>query len=258
MTRAPRENAFDPQCAADALLAARRSGAPLAALPPQGRPTNAAEAYAIQALVAKNLGPVVAWKVGAPSADATPARAPIHVASVYENVSTLKASLFRVVGLEAEIAFRLARDLAVRERVWTRAENLDAVGSVHPVFETLDTRFAAVGALDPLSHLSDQGSHGALIVGPAAAKWRGLDFAHEKVALDIDGERRVDAIGGNSAGDPVRLLEWLANDGARDFGGLKAGQIVTTGSCTGTIFVRPGARAKATFGHLGEIALAIV
>lgn len=258
MTDTSAETAFDPQCAADALLAARKSGAALDALPPQGHPARPAEAYAIQALVARNLGPVVGWKVGAPAPDATPTRAPIHKESVFENAAGLKASLFRVVGLEAEIAFRFARDLPAGDRRWTRAEILDAVGSVHPVFETLDTRFAAVGAVDPLSHLADQGNHGALIVGPAATNWRSLDFAREPVALDIDGARRVEQIGGNSAGDPVSLLEWLANEGARDFGGLKAGQIVTTGSCSGTIFVRPGARARATFGHLGEIELAIV
>ena len=259
MTESSREeSAFDPHLAVEALLAARKSRAALEDLPARGRPKSPEQAYAIQDAVARNLGPVVAWKVGAPSPVATPARAPIHAASVFENISTLRADMFRVVGIEAEIAFRFARDLPTGTRRWTRAEVLDAVGSVHPVFEICDTRFAVFGSCDPLVHLADQGNHGALIVGPAVANWRSLDLAREPVAMDIDGERKFEAIGGNSAGDPVRLLEWLANEGAASLGGLRAGQTVTTGSCTGTIFLHAGQGASARFGNLGAIQLAIV
>jgi 2-keto-4-pentenoate hydratase len=44
---------------------------------------------------------------------------------------------------------------------------------------------------------------------------------------------------------------WLANHLAERCGGLKAGQIVTTGSCTGLPFAKPGDRAIVTFEHLG-------
>ena len=56
---------------------------------------------------------------------------------------------------------------------------------------------------------------------------------------------------GNPAGDPLRLLTWLANEGARSLGGLRAGQWVTTGSCTGTVLVAPGARVMAKLGGIG-------
>jgi 2-keto-4-pentenoate hydratase len=77
------------------------------------------------------------------------------------------------------------------------------------------------------------------------------------VTLVINGKRVCDTIGGNSAVDPVRLLVWLANIGSRSFGGLHAGQFVTTGSCTGTIFVESAAQVTIDFQGLGAMTLAI-
>lgn len=259
MTQAhPAPSLFDAAPAVEALLSARRTGQPLAALPEEARPATQAEAYAIQDEVARRIGPVTAWKVGAATPDAVPFRAPINRQTVFIGASELPVAGFRLMGIEAEIVFRFARDLPPRERAWTREEVLAAVGSVHPAFEICDTRFQGMGMLDPLSHMADQMNHGALIVGPAAADWRSLDPVRQPVTLDIDGRRVVETIGGNSAGDPVRLLEWLANQGARSFGGLHAGDVVTTGSCTGTIFLQAGSRSVATFPGLGTIELALV
>ena len=243
--------------AAAALVAARQSRRPLDALPAAARPADTAEAYAIQTEVARRLGPVTAWKVGAAGPDAEPSCAPINAATLFFDVQRLPADLFHVIGIEAEIVYRLGRDLPARERPWTRGEVLEAVASVHPAFEICDTRFVAYGSLDPLSHLADQANHGALVVGPAAADWRAIDPVRQPLTLDIDGTRVIDVVGGNAAGDPVRLLAWLANVGARPFGGLHAGDTVTTGSCTGTIFISRGSRAVAGFPGLGGIELAI-
>jgi 2-keto-4-pentenoate hydratase len=243
--------------AADALIAARRSRHLLDALPQSARPTDKAEVYVIQNEVARRSGPVTAWKVGASSPDAEPSCAPINADTLFFDVERLPADMFNVIGLEVEIVYRLKRDLPAREDPWIREEVLDVIASIHPGFEICDTRFVTYRSQDPLSHLADQANHGALIVGPAAANWRAIDPVRQPLTLDIDGERRIDVVGGNSAGDPVRLLAWLANVGAAPFGGLHAGDTVTTGSCTGTIFIKPGSRAVATFPGLGSIALTV-
>jgi len=49
-----------------------------------------------------------------------------------------------------------------------------------------------------------------------------------------------------------RRLVWLANDGARSLGGRRAGQWVTTGSCTGTVMVAPGTVVVAELSGLGR------
>ena len=78
--------------AAEALLRARSTRSPLAALPDGAAPLDEAEAYAIQALVAGQLGPVAAWKVGAASATATPFYAPIHAATLWIDGDRLPAT----------------------------------------------------------------------------------------------------------------------------------------------------------------------
>ncbi|MCW2243237.1 2-keto-4-pentenoate hydratase [Azospirillum canadense] len=243
--------------AADLLTGARRTRSLLDTLPPSARPADKAEATAIQNEVARRIGPVTAWKVGAPGPDAEPSCAPINAATVFFEVSRLPAETFHVIGIEAEVVYRFGRDLPARDKPYSREEILDAVASVHPGFEICDTRFAQYGSQDALSHLADQANHGALIVGPAVADWRSLDPVKEPLTLDIDGERRIDVVGGNSAGDPVRLLQWLADVAAKPFGGLHAGDTVTTGSCTGTIFVKPGSHSVATFRNLGSIQLTV-
>ncbi|PWC49778.1 2-keto-4-pentenoate hydratase [Azospirillum sp. TSA6c] len=243
--------------AAGALLAARRDNRPLDALPPAAMPADKSDAYAIQTEVARGIGPVTAWKVGASAPDAELSSAPIHADTLFFETGTLPAAMFRVIGIEAEIVYRLKSDLPARDEPWTRDEVLDAVGSIHPAFEICDTRFAAYGSQGPLASLADQGNHGALIVGAATADWRHIDPVTQPLTLDIDGERRVEVVGGNKAGDPIRLLAWLANVGALPFGGLHAGDTVTTGSCTGTIFIKPGSRAVADFPGLGRIALTV-
>jgi 2-keto-4-pentenoate hydratase len=75
----------------------------------------------------------------------------------------------------------------------------------------------------------------------------------QAVSLSVNGSVAVQhPRWSNPAGDPVRLLDWLANEGARSLGGLRAGQWVTTGSCTGTVMVAPGTVVVAEFSGLGR------
>jgi 2-keto-4-pentenoate hydratase len=55
----------------------------------------------------------------------------------------------------------------------------------------------------------------------------------------------VEQRGGNTGGDPRRLLRWMIEHAARRRGGLEAGAMMTTGSYTGMIFVEAGARVEA-------------
>ncbi|GCE88671.1 2-oxopent-4-enoate hydratase [Komagataeibacter diospyri] len=216
-------------------------------------PDTEADAYAVQDTVGRSLGPVGGWKVGASSPDAEPACAPIHTTTIFGDGDTVPANTCHHLGVEAEIGYRFARTLPPRATPWTRDEVLDAIGTAHPVIEILDTRFARPGSLHKLLHAADQQSHGALIVGPGTSAWRTLDPIHERVVLRIDGKVVKDHIGGNSAGDPLRMLVWLANHAARRGMGIDAGCVVTTGSTTGTIFVAHGTDVEASFPALGSV-----
>ena len=54
-------------------------------------------------------------------------------------------------------------------------------------------------------------------------------------------------------GNPTNVVLWLANQQSARGRGLKAGEIVSTGTCTGLDPVRPGDRVQADFGGLGTV-----
>ena len=211
-----------------------------------------AEAYEIQALVATKLGGAAAWKTGAPSPDAEPIFAPILQGLVHASPARLEAMRFRRLGIEAEIAYRLCRNLPARAEPYTRAELIDAVDALVPAIEVVDSRFAACEHLDPLWKLADNQINGGLVIGQPIEDWQRVDPMTQPIVLTVDGEVVASGEGGNAAGDPLRLLVWMANHVGDHCGGLRAGQIITTGSLTGLRFVRPGACVVAEFAGLGR------
>src|SRR3954466_866204 len=100
--------------AAEMLLEARATRRWLDALPDGAQPASETEAYAIQDMVARRLGPIVGWKVGSATLDSEPFRAPIHEATLRIEDPRLPADLFHVIGVEAEIVYRFARALPRR------------------------------------------------------------------------------------------------------------------------------------------------
>ncbi|MFT8420289.1 MAG: fumarylacetoacetate hydrolase family protein [Gluconacetobacter sp.] len=240
----------------EAFLRVRAGASPLECLPGGYHVASADEAYRIQHATLRALGGRIAgWKVGADTPESEPAAAPIAVSTLFDAANTLPRGLCRLIGVEAEIAYRFGRALPPRDVPYTTQEVCDAIESAHPAIEIIDTRFVTPGSQPVFDHLADQQSHGALFVGPGISDWRALVPMEERVTLSIDGRVAVDHVGGSAAGDPIRLLVWLASHAARYAGGLAAGTIVTTGSRSGTLFVEPGTRVAVTFAHLGSLSL---
>lgn len=253
-------SSYDAEAAAAVLTSARLAPAqrPLD-LPEFLRPADEAQAYAVQDLVVQARGAVAAWKVGAASPSATPARAALTQDSVHVGaLVALNAAAFNVIGVEAELVYEIVADLPPRAQPYTEDEVLAAVGSVRAGIEICDTRYAQWGGQDALSRLADQANHGALAIGSGRQDFRAVQPLEQPVSISANARVLVQhAAGGNSAGHPFRLLVWLANEGARSLGGLRAGQWVTTGSCTGTQFVQPGAAVVADFPGVGRAELTV-
>jgi 2-keto-4-pentenoate hydratase len=240
--------------AAAMLLDARRTNTPVDDLPAAVQPVSLDEAYFVQDRLALAYGKIGGWKVGAPTAEATPMFAPMPLAWIASNDAEL-AGRHRFRGLEAEIAFQMGKDLPPREQAYSRDEVVAAIGSCHPAIEVIES-----GLLDPtkaarLSMIADLQMHGAFVYGAAVANWQTIDFSKEHVTLAVDGVLRVERTGSNTSGDLMRLLPWLANDGAARTGGLKAGQWVTTGSWTGLAQAIAGSCVDVTFSTAGEVHL---
>ena len=241
--------------AANLLLDARRTHTPMTDLPTELQPTSLEEVACIHDFIADAYDEIGGWKIGAPAADATPFFAPMPRAWMAASGALLSGPTYRYRVLEAEIAFLLGEDLPPRATPYTRDEVLAAVKSCHPAIEELESGLTDPKAANNLSALADLQMHGAFIYGPAFADWRSVDFTQEKVTLKVDGAIRVERTGSNTSGDLLRLLPYLANEGAARTGGLRAGQWITTGSWTGNTPAAPGSTAEATFEHVGTAAL---
>jgi len=239
--------------AANTLLDARRTGNTIDELPADLEPTDISEVYFVQDTVAAAFGEVGGWKIGAPTPEATPLFAPMPSAWIAASGSLLAGNRYR--GLEAEIAFLVGEDLPPRATPYTREEVVAAMASCHPVIEVLESGLTDPFSAPRLSMLADLQSHGGFIYGPAYADWKSVDFNTEKVTLAIDGVVRVERTGSNTSGDLVKLLPWLANEGAARTGGLRKGQWITTGSWTGNTLASANDTVDVAFSTVGSVSL---
>ncbi len=252
----------------DALIAARRTATAIAHRPAAWIPADLAEAYRLQTEVIGALGSTGAWKVAGltePQRRAMGVPAPIAAALPFVldadgSVAGLRLADFIAPKIECEFAFELGADLPIRSRPYERAEVAGAVAAMRLAIEIVDSRFpAGSGAL---SEVADGSNNGSFVAGPRVRDWQALDPGTVNIVLtftDAAGATTPFAQGNGRAileGDPFAAVVLLAN--AQPPGaGLRAGQIVTTGSCTGAPFVTRTGTYRAVFDGLGEIAVAI-
>jgi 2-keto-4-pentenoate hydratase len=236
------------RAAADLLLEARERGTALDVEGLACAPESLDQVYAIQALVAPALGAVGGWKV------AGPAFAPLAASGVLASPAALPAARFPLRGIEVEVGYRLGADLPGRDAPYGEEEVAAAVDAVLATIEVVESRLVDRERAGALWALADNQSHGALVLGPLhQGAWRAFDVAELHVELGFDGETIVDRLCHNAAGPPLEQLVMLANACRGHCGGLRKGQIVTTGSLMGIEYAPPGARVRAVVERLGEV-----
>lgn len=238
----------------------------LSTLPAECRPSNRAQGYAVQAELARLAGePVVGWKIAA-----TSSAGQLHIGVDAPLAGRLFASRLLAPGavvslagnqmrvIEAEFAFKMARDLPPRQGLYSQSEVLAAVESLHPTIEVPDSRFDKFVTVGEAQLIADCACACWLVVGPAMpARWRSADLAAHPVRV-LQGQVEVAlGRGANVLGDPRIALAWLANEVARHGPGLKAGDLVTTGTCVPPVPVSEGSRMRADFGDLGTLDMAL-
>src|SRR5215813_4962716 len=138
--------------AAQAIATARRSRARLAALPPEIAPRAEAEGYQVQRalhdLLLPESGALVGYKIGCTSKVMQeylniphPCGGGVFERSMFESGARLNASDYVAVGVECEIAVRLARDLEPSEEPFTAEWVMEAVEAYFPAIEIVDERY---------------------------------------------------------------------------------------------------------------------
>ena len=174
---------------------------------------------------------------------------------VYASPARVHAESLHVFGIETEFGFSFGCDLLPRSMGYSENEVLDAIGTVHAAIEIVDSRFADWKGVSAAPKLADNGGNAGIVIGPAYADWRNVDFTQNAVRLLIDGKEAARAAGSRDGIQPLRGLAWLASTYAPRFGGIRQGQVIMTGSCTGITLAHPGASVVADFGSLGQASL---
>lgn len=241
--------------AAEVLLKARRELTPIANLPRELRPRTIEEAYALQDIMAADLGPIGGWKVGAPSPDATPLFGPMPLMGGFIQSGQSVSSKYRKMrGIESEIAFQMGEDLPPRKTPYSREEVIAAIGSAHPAIELLESAYFDPDKAERLSMIGDLQMNGGFAYGPALSDWQSVDLTNESVKVTISGAVRYEGTAGNPAGtDLLQLVTWLANEGQHRTGGLRAGDWITTGSWSGKTLASQGSEVEVRFSTFGGV-----
>jgi len=250
--------------AASRMLAGHwRAGTKLDVLESSLRPQTRAEGYAIQAaLESSSSGKLFGWKIAATSEAGQkhinvggPMAGRILSDTVIADGGTasMRGNEMRVG--EPEFAFRMARDLPSRSSSYGVDEVLAAVDTLHPAIEIPDSRFSDFVSAGEAQLIADNACAHLFVLGPpATANWRPMDLVEQRPEITLRGQRYV-GHGKNVLGDPRVALAWLANE-LRALGiTLRAGEVVTTGTCHPPLPIQAGDHLAADFAVLGKVSV---
>ena len=185
-----------------------------------------ADAYAVQDGVAAALGwAATRWKSGGAGPGG-----PFSHSPVSPTVGT------EWLGIEAEVALRLARDVTPDEAAGPLGSGL--IDAMCIAVECVASRWQQGLAAPALLRMADLQSNAGLLLGPWRP-WQGLDWAQLGWRLALEGQPDVERRGGHSLADPAGVLPAWLRHATRHGATVRAGTVVTTGAWGG-LHASPG------------------
>jgi len=161
--------------------------------------------------------------------------------------------------IETEIAVGLGRDLPPRDSDYTQQDIEAAAAWVAPAFELVATRFDVELAGNGKLLIADSGVNADFVMGDRVSDWSQFDLAEHPVTQTINERESASGHSGMSIfGNPFGAVAWLANHKNFRDRGLKAGDVITTGTCTGMTPLRASDHAYADLGRLGQLSMRLV
>jgi len=240
----------------------RKEGRAQSGLEPRLVPPDNATAYRVAALVAEELG----WKTGgwkiAAMKDAMqralrtdqPIYGRVFAQFIFESPATFEHRKLVNPIPEVEYAARLGTDLPPRAKAYSEEEVAMAVASLHPGMEIAECRFTHDAAFPALpAILADGAGSGSIVYGPAIADWRHADISGREATLSVGGVVRRRGTAKAALEHPLQPLTWLGNALSRSGVGLRAGEMVSTGTLTGMIASSAGDDYLSDFGPFGQV-----
>jgi 2-keto-4-pentenoate hydratase len=254
----------DTVAAAKAIAAARRSRTPLQPLDGDAAPATEADGYriadALHDLLAAKFGKRVGYKIGCTSPVMQqylniphPCGGGVLAKGVYESGVSLRAADYVRVGVECEIAVRLARDLLATEAPFTAEWVAEAIEAYLPAIEIVDDRYVDWQTIGAPTLVADDFFAAGCVLGTPVARSAAPDISAVVGRAVINGVEVGQGTGADVLGHPHNALAWLANHLAADDKGLREGEIVLTGSLVKTIWLNAGDHVVMDLAGLGKV-----
>jgi 2-keto-4-pentenoate hydratase len=255
----------DTLVAAEIIATARRGRTPLQPLAGDAAPRDEADGYRIQGalhgLLAADFGSLVGYKIGCTSPVMQqylniphPCAGGVFAQGVHASGIALKAKDFVRVGVECEIAVRLARDLLPTEAPFTAEWVAEAIEAYLPAIEIVDDRYSDWQTIGAPMLVADDFFAAGCVLGPPVPRSAAPDLLKVVGRALINGVEVGQGTGADVLGHPHHALAWLANHLTADAKGLRAGEIVLTGSLVKTIWLKAGDEVVMELDGLGTVA----
>lgn len=156
--------------------------------------------------------------------------------------------------VEAEVAFRLGRDIDVPEEEITLAFVREAVEVALPALEIVDSRIADWG-ITFTDTVADNASSGLFVIGTDPRPLSEVEPVEVEMELTINGEVRSSGNGAACLGDPLEALRWLAVQSTRFGDPLRAGQLILSGALGPFVPFAPGDRVVASISGFAPLSV---
>jgi 2-keto-4-pentenoate hydratase len=225
------------------------------------------DAYRIQdvlhrLMIEAGRGEIAGWKIALTSKAMQqmtgvdqPAAGAIFSTAVHPSPARVDVTAYHHLGVEFEVAVRLADDLPASGGPWTRASVAGRVAACMPAFELIEDGDADYKTLDAFTLIAQNTWNGGVVLGAAAPAWQDVDLEIAVTRCWINDQPAGEGKTGDALGHPLEAVAWLANLLNRRGRLLSNGMIVMTGSSITTKFPAPGDRIRFAIDGLGEISL---
>ncbi len=223
-------------------------------LPEEFRPSDEAEAYAVQEQLHSLLdeagyGKRVGYKIGCTTpvmqqylGIGNPCAGGVFNTSTNYIATSAQFQNFSRPGVECEIAAFVGDDLhpAIDGSPFTRESVAPAVQALFGAIEIVDDRWTEYKRVDtPTLVADDFFASGIVLSKPKPAK-EAPDLSKAIGQMTVNGKKVGEGSTGEILGHPYEALAWLANSLAARGKHLKAGEVVMLGSVVETHWVMPG------------------
>ena len=248
--------------AAETLLAEHTANTRFKPFDPPDAPATISDSYDIQqhyvALLRDRHGEAVGYKVGLTS-DAMqkfcgidhPIAGVVLASRLHRSGVTVRRADYGRLGLEFEIAVRITSNVPATASPMTAEMIAPYIGGVCAAIELVDDRSADYANLDMLALVADNSWNAGIVLSEFAMPWPDLEAVRGRASKD--GADIGEGFGRDILGHPFNSVAWLATQLASRGTGLKAGQVVMTGSVMKTVFPDSDASYRFEFEGIGSV-----